>query len=66
MLAQQTIYGRGAALFGGIALGVVVALVSAPARTSSVSPRNRIAKSARSLAHRKEAGQMTGLVLSLS
>jgi len=42
---------RGAALFGGIALGVVVALVSAPGKDFIGFSRNRIAKSASRLAH---------------
>ncbi|CAG9182561.1 preprotein translocase subunit SecE [Cupriavidus respiraculi] len=62
-LAQQPSYVRGAALLGGIVLGVIVALVSAPGR-EFVGFSKESYREVRKVVWptRKEAGQMTGLV----
>ncbi|SPR98543.1 MULTISPECIES: preprotein translocase subunit SecE [Cupriavidus] len=62
-LAQQPSYVRGAALFGGIALGVVVALVSAPGK-DFIGFAKESYREVRKVVWptRKESGQMTGLV----
>ncbi|MCG5262254.1 preprotein translocase subunit SecE [Cupriavidus gilardii] len=62
-LAQQPAYVRGAALFAGIALGVIVALVSAPGK-EFVGFAKESYREVRKVVWptRKEAGQMTGLV----
>jgi len=64
VLAQQPGYVRGAALFVGLALGVVVALVSAPGK-DFVGFAKESYRQVRKVVWptRKEAGQMTGLVI---
>ncbi len=62
-LAQQPSYVRGAALFAGLALGVVVALVSAPGKDFVGFARESYREVRKVVwPTRKEAGQMTGLV----
>jgi preprotein translocase subunit SecE len=62
-LAQQPAYVRGASLFAGIALGVVVALVSAPGKDFIGFARESYREVRKVVwPTRKEAGQMTGLV----
>ncbi|MBO4121919.1 preprotein translocase subunit SecE [Cupriavidus gilardii] len=62
-LAQQPAYVRGAALFAGIALGVIVALVSAPGKEFVGFARESYREVRKVVwPTRKEAGQMTGLV----
>ncbi|ALD91800.1 preprotein translocase subunit SecE [Cupriavidus gilardii CR3] len=62
-LAQQPAYVRGAALFVGIALGVIVALVSAPGKEFVGFARESYREVRKVVwPTRKEAGQMTGLV----
>ena len=62
-LAQQPSYVRGAALSGGFALGVVVALVSAPGK-DFIGFAKESYREVRKVVWptRKESGQMTGLV----
>src|SRR5438445_11441609 len=62
-LAQQPSYVRGAALFGGIALAIVVALVSAPGK-DFIGFAKESYREVRKVVWptRKESGQMTGLV----
>lgn len=62
-LAQQPAYVRGAALFAGLALGVIVALVSAPGKEFVGFARESYREVRKVVwPTRKEAGQMTGLV----
>ncbi|QQE06736.1 preprotein translocase subunit SecE [Cupriavidus sp. ISTL7] len=62
-LAQQPAYVRGAALFAGIVLGVIVALVSAPGKEFVGFARESYREVRKVVwPTRKEAGQMTGLV----
>lgn len=60
---QQPSYVRGAALFAGLALGVVVALVSAPGKDFVGFAKESYREVKKVVwPTRKEAGQMTGLV----
>lgn len=62
-LAQQPAYVRGAALFAGIVLGAVVALISAPGKEFVGFARESYREVRKVVwPTRKEAGQMTGLV----
>lgn len=62
-LAQQPAYVRGAALFAGLVLGVIVALVSAPGKEFVGFARESYREVRKVVwPTRKEAGQMTGLV----
>lgn len=62
-LAQQPAYVRGAALIAGIALGIVVALVSAPGKEFIGFARESYREVRKVVwPTRREAGQMTGLV----
>ncbi|MBY4899357.1 preprotein translocase subunit SecE [Cupriavidus sp. AU9028] len=62
-LAQQPGYVRGAALIAGIALGIVVALVSAPGKEFIGFARESYREVRKVVwPTRREAGQMTGLV----
>ena len=63
VLAQQPSYVRGAALFAGLVLGVVVALVSAPGKDFVGFAKESYREVKKVVwPTRKEAGQMTGLV----